>query len=159
MEEAANAAMAAYGGDAEDKEAEDKSDSESDSETEAAKPQHRTKLDRMFAKKNQSVVWEHYGKIKESEDAPAAGDMDDGEDDGFMKIARKDHDLENVPTMAPKFLERPLSVRDKRNMKIKQRVLKDAGNATKIRFDDDGTVRPISILMELIFCMCVCSLT
>eukprot|EP00158_Paraphelidium_tribonemae_P005307 Partr_v1_DN27272_c2_g1_i1_m38391 putative ATP-dependent RNA helicase required for ribosome biogenesis. Involved in the release of U14 snoRNA in pre-ribosomal complexes. Required for pre-rRNA cleavage at site A2 (By similarity) len=114
-----------------------KSESESDDETAAIK--HTTRADKMFAKKNQSLLWSHYEKIKNRNVEIEAGDAEEG-DDEFMKIARRDHDLEDVPTMAPGFLERPLSVRDKRNVKVKNRLKKaEVAAGTQIRFDDDGT--------------------
>lgn len=106
---------------------------ESDSEVDEKKGV-TTKLDRMFNKKNQSVVWSHYEKIK-SRDA-------EEDDEDLLTLARQDHDLDNVPTAAPGFYENPLSVRDKRNQKIKNRT-KRAGlsQGTKVIFDDEGNAK------------------
>ena len=119
-------------------------DTESDSDKSDARPLYTTKADRMFAKKNQSIMWSHYEKIKEresEEDENVQLGGDDEEEGGFLKLARKDHDLEDVPHSAPGFYDRPQSVRDKRNIKLKNRISKTAGDSsrTKITFDDEGT--------------------
>jgi ATP-dependent RNA helicase DDX10/DBP4 len=105
-----------------------------------------TRVDKMFAKRNQSVLWGHYSKIKTGHDDSEernGSDSDEEEDVDFLKLTRRDHELDinQLPTCAPTFHERPLSVRDKRNMKIKSRTMREADHlsGTKIEFDDDGT--------------------
>lgn len=115
---------------------------DSSSDSEAAPGKQRTRLDKLFAKKNQSLLWDHSEKMKErGEDSLIGGTALADGDDGFLTLARADHELEGVPTMAPGFLERPLSVRDKRSIKTKARVLKNNdANPSKMVFDEDGTV-------------------
>jgi ATP-dependent RNA helicase DDX10/DBP4 len=123
---------------------------------EEEKDQPKTKVDRMFAKKNQSILWSHYEKIKSRDDESGDNDEDedvdqmenkplenpfkDEDDEEFMTLARKDHDLDGVPTMAPGFLDRPLSVRDKRKAKLKQRIRKEVQSGTRIVYDEENQV-------------------
>jgi ATP-dependent RNA helicase DDX10/DBP4 len=53
--------------------------------------QTKTKYDRMFQKRNQDILSEHYNKLVDYE-----GDkLGDGDDDDFMTIGRADHALES----------------------------------------------------------------
>ena len=114
-----------------------KADAESSDEEKPKKA--TTKLERMFNKKNQSVLWSHYEKVKTREPEPTS----DNEDDGFLKLARVDHDIDDIPTTAPGFYERPQSVRDMRNQKIKNRIRREGtSSGMRIVFDEDGTPRP-----------------
>ena len=48
----------------------------------------------MFEKKNLTVLSDHYAKLKaDDEDSEEESD----EEDEFLKLARKDHDIEHVP--------------------------------------------------------------
>lgn len=93
----------------------------------------RTKLERMFQKRNQTVLWSHYEKIKSRDD-------NEQSDDELMTVVRKDHDLDGIPSMAPGFLDNPLSVRDKRKQKLKERIRNHVQSGTKVYFDEDGLV-------------------
>ena len=128
---------------------EDAEDGSSETGKQQPPQQHKTRLDKMFAKRNQSVLWEHYAKIKQQDGDEAIGEpTDDGaagdhqeEEDSFLTLARRDHELDGVPMHAPGFLERPLSVRDKRYAKSKKIQSKEVGNPTRLIYDDEGTVR------------------
>ncbi|KAF9564064.1 DEAD-domain-containing protein [Agrocybe pediades] len=90
----------------------------------------RTKYDRMFERKNQNVLSEHYHKLIEHDPATAADD-----DDDFIVLKRADHDL-------PESEKAPLDSSDlsKRKLKLgraKQAILKN-GLGTKLVFDEEG---------------------
>jgi ATP-dependent RNA helicase DDX10/DBP4 len=109
-----------------------------DDDEEAAGPgkqeKVRTKYDRMFERKNQNVLSEHYLNLTK-------GDGDDGSDDEFMSVKRRDHilDSEEVPQLD----SAPVSKRSAKKALSKKQSLKDKGNPTKLVFDDQG--RPHAI--------------
>lgn len=88
----------------------------------------RTKYDRMFERKNQNVLSEHYLNINEN----AQGE-DDGED--FMSVKRTDHDIneEDLPDLVA-----PTSKRAAKRALSKKQSLNEKGNPTKLLFDDEG---------------------
>ena len=101
-------------------------------------PKVRTKYDRMFQRKNQGVLSEHYSRLIEDEQ----GDSETSED--FIKLERADHDLP-VPSSsslaAPVLsLSRDSSELSKRKLKLsrtKRAIVKHGAN-TKLVFDDSG---------------------
>ncbi|KAJ7177877.1 ATP-dependent RNA helicase dbp-4 [Mycena filopes] len=107
----------------------DSSDEEAEEAVEepvkAAKP--RTKYDRMFERKNQTVLSEHYGKLIE------AG-ADDGDGDDFITLKRADHDLEGLD-LPDEALD--ISKRKQRMGKAK-RTLLTGGLGHKLIFDEEG---------------------
>ncbi|KAG5651590.1 hypothetical protein H0H81_008111 [Sphagnurus paluster] len=86
----------------------------------------RTKYDRMFERKNQSILSEHYSKLIDHDPA------DDDEGD-FITLKRADHDLPDDEGHDPG----DLSKRKLKLGKAKRTILK-AGVAKKLVFDDDG---------------------
>lgn len=96
----------------------------------------KTKYDRMFERQNQNVLSEHYRGITKDAD-----DEDAGSDDDFMKVKRKDHDLEEEEI--PNLLSIPSSKRSEKRALSKKASLKEKGNATKLVFDDEGNAHQI----------------
>ncbi|KAG6873510.1 hypothetical protein C0995_014778 [Termitomyces sp. Mi166 len=92
----------------------------------------RTKYDRMFERKNQGVLSEHYSKLIDHDVAD-----DDGED--FITLKRADHGLsdEDAP-MDPDDLS-------KRKLKLgrAKRAIAKNGISNKLVFDDEGEAREI----------------
>lgn len=95
----------------------------------------RTKYDRMFERKNQTVLSDHYlnmtgNKITNNEE----------EEDDFMVVKRKDHNLveEELPDLSI-----PVSKRQAKKALSKKASVASKGNPTKLVFDDDGTAHPI----------------
>jgi ATP-dependent RNA helicase DDX10/DBP4 len=93
----------------------------------------RTKYDRMFERKNQTVLSSHYSKLIEHESP--SNDDDEKTDDEFITLKRADHDL-------PESKMLPLDSSDlsKRKLKLgkaKQAIAKN-GVAKKLVFDDAG---------------------
>ncbi|KAG6909727.1 hypothetical protein DXG01_015715 [Tephrocybe rancida] len=97
----------------------------------------RTKYDRMFERKNQGVLSEHYSKLVDHE-------PDDGDDDDFITLKRADHALSDE--------DAPLDPGDlsKRKLKLgraKQAIVKN-GLPKKLIFDDDGKAHQMYELAE-----------
>ncbi|KAF7366467.1 RNA helicase [Mycena sanguinolenta] len=105
----------------------DSSDEEAgEEEEEPTKPKAvRTKYDRMFERKNQTVLSEHYSKLIDN-------DVDD--DDDFITLKRADHDLdEDEPETSEQ------SKRKQRMMASKaKRAMLTGGLGKKLIFDDEG---------------------
>ncbi|KAJ4480397.1 DEAD-domain-containing protein [Lentinula edodes] len=91
----------------------------------------RTKYDRMFERKNQDVLSQHYSKLI---DQDVASDEDD-----FITLRRADHDLVDVP-LREVALEN-LSKRKNKLGKAKRTILLNAPITKKIVFDDSGVGR------------------
>ncbi|KAJ3849973.1 P-loop containing nucleoside triphosphate hydrolase protein [Lentinula lateritia] len=92
---------------------------------------HPTKYDRMFERKNQDVLSQHYSKLI---DQDVASDEDD-----FITLRRADHDLVDVP-LKEVALEN-LSKRKNKLGKAKRTILLNAPITKKIVFDDSGVGR------------------
>ncbi|KAK2460753.1 hypothetical protein APHAL10511_007223 [Amanita phalloides] len=87
----------------------------------------RTKYDRMFDRKNQSVLSLHYNKLIEHEH----NDADDGDD--FITLKRADHDLDDtIPDMSGELSNR------KRKLGTAKRKILTGGLPKKFIFDDEG---------------------
>lgn len=131
----------------------------------------RTRYDRMFERKNQNVLSEHYMKMAGINKDELE---DDDEDDDFMKIKRKDHEIKDDDsekenqsesesegekeenddndddTLKPVLHDVPTSKRAmKRALSKKQRVLTSSKVGTKIKFDDEGNAHSIYELEDL----------
>ncbi|KAG6886098.1 hypothetical protein C0993_002617 [Termitomyces sp. T159_Od127] len=89
----------------------------------------RTKYDRMFERKNQGVLSEHYSKLIDH-DAPD----DDGED--FITLKRADHDLSDEDEDAP-MDPGDLSKRKLKLGRAKRAIAKN-GIPKKLVFDEEG---------------------
>ncbi|KAI0059949.1 DEAD-domain-containing protein [Artomyces pyxidatus] len=97
----------------------------------------RTKYDRMFERKNQNILSEHYTKLV---DHSLDGPGDDDEEDEFITLKRADHELPG---------DEALSVSDnisKRKLKMgqsKRAMLKFKGAPQRLVFDDEGEAHEI----------------
>lgn len=107
--------------------------SNEDGEMEASEATVRTKYDRMFERKNQNVLSEHYMKLTN------AGAEDD--EDDFMNIKRADHTIEEDGSDDDDLL--PSSKRAAKKALSKKQSAKNRGNPTKLVFDDDGVPHAI----------------
>ena len=101
---------------------------------EEKKKKVRTKYDKMFERKNQTVLSEHYLNI-------TAGAEDGAEDEeDFMTVKRRDHDLNEAELPD---LVAPTSKRAQKRALSKKASLSTKGNATKLVFDDEGVSHPV----------------
>ncbi|QLQ81043.1 hypothetical protein HG537_0E03980 [Torulaspora globosa] len=93
----------------------------------------KTKYDKMFGRKNQTVLSEHYLNITKS-------NAQEDEDENFMTVKRQNHKLneEELPELTV-----PTSKRSLKKALSKKASLSSKGNATKMVFDDDGTAHPV----------------
>lgn len=105
----------------------------------------RTKYDRMFERKNQTVLSDNYLSLTGNK-AKSKGENDDEDDeDDFMVVKRQDHNINE--TDLPE-LNIPVSKRQAKKAVSKKALLASKGNATKLRFDDDGEAHPIYELQD-----------
>lgn len=95
--------------------------------------QVRTKYDKMFERKNQTILSEHYLNITKSQ-------AQEDEDEDFITVKRKDHELkeEDLPQLTV-----PTSRRAQKKALSKKASLSTKGNATKMVFDDEGQAHPV----------------
>lgn len=144
--------------------------SDDESEAKENKKEVRTKYDRMFERRNQDVLTEHYNKLIRDENEPdgtgknnPAEDAD--EDNDFLSVKRRfnagDTELggndsedeankqdDNLPVRKIDLAgsQEPLVIDSKRREKLlqsKKKLLKYKGKGEKVVFDDDGNPHQI----------------
>lgn len=98
-----------------------------------SKNEVRTRYDKMFERKNQTVLSEHYLNITNAQ-------AQENEDDDFITVKRQIHEL--VESNLPELMV-PTSRRAQKKALSKKASLASKGNATKFKFDDNGTAHPI----------------
>ncbi|KAL2913185.1 ATP-dependent RNA helicase dbp4 [Polyrhizophydium stewartii] len=106
----------------------DADDSDTEDAAAAAKPKKpKTKIDKMFEKKNLTVLSEHYAKLKEQSES-------DSDDQEFLSLKRANHDLDEdeLPMAAPSKLNH------RQLLKTKTKAIKERGHSTKLVFDEEG---------------------
>ncbi|KAA1471890.1 DEAD-domain-containing protein [Dentipellis sp. KUC8613] len=105
-------------------------DKEVDGADKASNTRVRTKYDRMFGRKNQNILSEHYTKLVDH-----SLDVGDNDEEDFITLKRADHEL-------PGDDELPVSENlSKRKLKMgqsKRAMLKYKGAPTRLVFDDEG---------------------
>ncbi|MCJ1390703.1 ATP-dependent RNA helicase dbp4 [Xylographa bjoerkii] len=122
----------------------------------------RTKYDRMFERRNQDVLAEHYANlIDDDTNQPDDRDGDADEDNDFLTVKRRlsnassvSHSTSPEPTTTPQPQPKtvplpgapPLIIDSKRREKLlksKKAMLRLKGKGTKLVFDDDGNSHEI----------------
>ncbi|KAI0372411.1 DEAD-domain-containing protein [Pilatotrama ljubarskyi] len=93
----------------------------------------RTKYDRMFERKNQNILSEHYNKLVDH-----SANADDSEDD-FITLKRADHDLEDGQSTEHDFI----SKRKQRLAASKKALAKIGPKGHKLVFDDEGNAHEL----------------
>ncbi|QLG70559.1 hypothetical protein HG535_0A05000 [Zygotorulaspora mrakii] len=107
---------------------------EDDGETLKEEPKKvRTKYDKMFERKNQTILSEHYMTVTKAA-------ADENEDEDFMVIKRHGHQLDEKDL--PELIA-PTSRRAQRKALSKKASLSSKNNPSKMVFDDDGNAHPI----------------
>ena len=93
----------------------------------------KTRLTRLFERKNQTTLSDHYLKLVNNA-------QDNSDDEDFMSVKNKDHDIDDnsVPILSV-----PVSKRQQRKALSKKASLGNKGNSTKLLFDDEGNRHPI----------------
>ncbi|KAI0327508.1 DEAD-domain-containing protein [Cubamyces sp. BRFM 1775] len=95
----------------------------------------RTKYDRMFERKNQNILSEHYTKLV---DHSADVNADDSDDD-FITLKRADHDLDDNTTTEHDFI----SKRKQKMLASKKALAKIGPRGHKLVYDDEGNPHEI----------------
>lgn len=95
----------------------------------------RTKYDKMFERKNQDVLSEHYMQLN----AGLKDDLSDDDDGDFLTVKRKDGDIKmsDLPELAINSSKRA----SKLALSKKKTAMKQS-KGTKMVFDDDGEMHP-----------------
>ena len=125
-----------------DEEEEEESSSEEESDAEENMPQTKktakptSKIEKMFLRKNQNILSEHYNKLVDFEEDNLLNSKEGGhEDDDFITIKRRDHKLESDEEAEPML---PMS---RRQLKLgKAALAKKQSKGERIVFDDEGKV-------------------
>ncbi|KAH9176637.1 DEAD-domain-containing protein [Lactarius sanguifluus] len=95
----------------------------------------RTKYDRMFERKNRSVLSEHYSKLVDH------GTESSDPDEDFITLKRADHDLPSTSAALP--VEENTSQRRQRALVSKKGKIKYGSLPTRLVFDDDGVAHQV----------------
>jgi ATP-dependent RNA helicase DDX10/DBP4 len=140
----------------------DDEDASAQGQAQKQEPKVRTKYDRMFERRNQDVLAEHYANlIDNSSGAEDQQDGDADEDEGFLTVKRHLSPSQNDQTVLdgspttesdqPKKRipipgKDPLIIDSKRREKLlksKKALLKLKGKGSKLVFDDEGNAHEI----------------
>ena len=124
----------------------------------------RTKYDRMFERRNQDVLADHYTKLVDNNgNKEVDGQSDADEDNDFLTVKRRLSDAESdedglavahkpvTAKVIPGLGKEPLVIDSKRREKLlksKKKLLKLKGNSTKLVYDDDGNPHQVYELEE-----------
>ena len=110
----------------------------------------RTKDDRMFERRNQDVLADHYTNLVDRD--PAAGrNGDAGEEDDFMRVKRRLSDASDVSDLSGNSATIvPVGSKDPQLMPSKRREPKKAmkGKGTKLVYDDEGNAHQVYELKD-----------
>ncbi|PYH83117.1 putative DEAD box RNA helicase [Aspergillus uvarum CBS 121591] len=144
-------------------------DGEKKKKTKKEEPQVRTKYDRMFERRNQDVLADHYSKLINDDGTmvePNTATQDADEDDDFLSVKRRfeagDKDLgagsssdedtdgegaEKKPTKVVQLDGKQALVIDSKRreklLKSKKKLLKFKGKGSKLVFDDEGNAHEL----------------
>ncbi|KAI7896208.1 P-loop containing nucleoside triphosphate hydrolase protein [Mucor mucedo] len=133
----------------EKKEASDESEEEEEEEVAAPVKEQKTKIDRMFGRKNQDILSEHYSKLVdfEGDKIKLEGGADDEDDDDFLTLQRADHALESEEEDDMNEVEGENISKRKLKMSKKERA-KNMPRGDKTIFDDEGVAHAMYELVD-----------
>lgn len=138
--------------------------SEGDTSEEDMRPEKvpaRTKYDRMFERRNQDVLTDHYSKLVDDKEHPPDDENDAGDGNDFLSIRRRLSTASSIESQVDQSLpsdkpdgvklvqglgKDPLYVDSKRKEKLlksKKKLLKLREKGKKIVFDDEGNAHEI----------------
>lgn len=101
----------------------------------------RTKLDKMFERKNQNVLSTHYMELNtEINGKPGDNSDDEDDDDEFLTVKRKDNEVktEDLPE-----LEINTSKRAMKKALSRKLTAQKTGKGARLVFDDEGNSHPV----------------
>ncbi|KAF9257774.1 DEAD-domain-containing protein [Marasmius fiardii PR-910] len=113
-------------------------ETEGDKKVESRKPKVRTKYDRMFERKNQDVLSQHYNRLITSNSAEAGDDEDD-----FITLKRADHDLSGDEMKDIRMQN--LSNNKMKLSAAKRKMILNVPATEKIVFGEDGVGREVGV--------------
>ncbi|KAF9349739.1 ATP-dependent RNA helicase dbp4 [Mortierella sp. AD094] len=113
--------------------------------TETSSKQPKSKIEKMFNRKNQGVLAEHYTRLVDHE-SDKKGKLTDGDDDDedFLTLKRADHGLggsDDDDSADSEGEPLPMSKRQQKMSKIER--LKNQGKGNKLIFDEEGGAHEI----------------
>ncbi|KAF9977497.1 ATP-dependent RNA helicase dbp4 [Actinomortierella ambigua] len=109
------------------------------------KKKAKTKIDKMFQRKNQSVLAEHYTRLVDrEEDGDLLNGGDQGDDDDIFTLKRADHEL--AEELEDEGEAMPVSKRKQKMSKLEQ--TRNKGQGHKLVFDEEGQAHEIYELEE-----------
>ena len=115
--------------------------------------QQLSKVQKLFKKKNQSVLTSHYQNLINDVnvlDPSQSITVEDDDEDDFLKIKRTDHDIDES------LLKDPVRILNRRQQqREKEKNLKNIGTGKKFKFDEDGNVKNITCFnLQFLFSHC-----
>ncbi|KAI9318466.1 P-loop containing nucleoside triphosphate hydrolase protein [Dichotomocladium elegans] len=110
---------------------------------EEAKKGVKTKYDRMFQRKNQDILSEHYHKLVDFNDA-IGGD----EDDGFLTIQRADHELSESESEDDMKAIHAENLSNRQQKMSKKERAKRAAKGERIVFDEEGNPHQLYEMLD-----------
>ncbi|KAL7327031.1 ATP-dependent RNA helicase dbp4 [Mucor circinelloides] len=126
------------------------SDEEEEEEEEEQTKTQKTKYDRMFQRKNQDILSEHYSKLVdyEGDKIKLDGGLEDDDDEDFLTIQRADHTLESDEDEDHmNNIEGENISKRKLKMSKKERA-KNMARGDKLVFDEEGNAHAMYELVE-----------
>jgi ATP-dependent RNA helicase DDX10/DBP4 len=123
------------------------SDESEEEEEEPQQQQQKTKYDRMFQRKNQDILSEHYNKLVDYEGDKIKLDDDLDEDEDFLTIQRADHALESESEDDMNQVVGENISKRKAKMSKKERA-KNMPRGDKLLFDEEGNAHAMYELVE-----------
>ncbi|KAI9296743.1 DEAD-domain-containing protein [Neoconidiobolus thromboides FSU 785] len=113
-------------------------DNEEEEKKKSTDKQTKTKVEKLFLKKNRTVLAEHYNKLVDRESD------NESLDDDFMKIKRRDHALDNNDDATfGKSAEEVAAMNKRQILNAKQKALKGGNKNEKMVFDDEGNAHQL----------------
>ena len=100
----------------------------------------RTKYDRLFERKNQNILSEHYNKLIDHSGSGSGSDSDDE----FITLKRADHDLDDDALPESQYT----SKRQQRMALSKKALAKNGPRGHKLVFDDAGEAHEVYELKD-----------
>ncbi|KAJ3336455.1 ATP-dependent RNA helicase dbp4 [Gonapodya sp. JEL0774] len=97
-----------------------------------------TRVDRLFQRKNQTVLSEHYQKMTNPATTGFHPDALDPQDTDLFELKRKDHQLDGLETET----KPPVPLSKRQLIRRKEKELKSRGLGKKAFFDDEGNAVP-----------------
>lgn len=97
-----------------------------------------TRVDRMFQKKNSTVLSEHYSKIR----GKSIDGNEDESDDDILTLTRRDHDIDVNELVSPSENKIDLPLNHKQILKNRKKSIKQRGEGTAYIFDEEGNRVP-----------------